>query len=119
MLGEYLKLTLLGVLFFAISYSGGLKYWSLRSAERQHNIREIVRDYDRYCGSAGAKLEACKRALDSAVDDASRSCKGYLLSEAHCISERKVNCVAKTSAADGCISMVILADLAKAGFAAL
>lgn len=117
MLTEYVKLVVLAFLLLVVVYTGGLKIWLLRQAEQSLSIRQVGRDYD-VCKSSVDRLDACKAAVDSAADAAQVSCNVYLVKEAQCYATKKRRnfCEAQTSATEGCISMVVAAQMKAAGF---
>jgi len=116
---EFAKLAVLALLSAVVLYSSAAKYWkyaqSLRVADRV-----LTADYSLYCGKySGDRYNSCKETLDSAIADASVSCKGYLDKEASCFStygQRSQKCQSKTQAVDGCASLVCTTSLTTAGF---
>lgn len=120
MAAEYVKLALLLALMLLVVWSAGNKYWRYEVGNRVA-IRTLTADYNLYCRNSSDKYDECKAAIDAAVADASDSCKGYLEKEAACFSsfgQGSGRCQSKTSAVDGCVSLVCTTALAKAGLPA-
>ena len=118
---DYAKLLVLGVLMCLVVYSSVIKYWSFAHVATV-SIRTLTADYDQYCGnykSTTDKYEACKVALDGAVDLAGTRCKGYLDQEAVCFSQHgqhSSRCQAKTNSVDGCVAALCKSGVADGGF---